>query len=72
MGKEGFVARKLTIEEVKIFLEAAPLSELAYGDEDSPARHLRRALDHPFFEQPDPAFPGAEYLFCGDAPKSVR
>lgn len=66
------MARKLTPEQVKVFLEAAPLSELAFGAEECPARHMRRALDHPFFEQLAPSLPSLEFLFCEDPPKDSR
>ena len=66
------MARKLTPEQVRAFLEAAPLSELAFGAEDCPARHLRRALDHPSFEQPAPTLSNLEFLFCDETPKDNR
>lgn len=66
------MARKLTPQQVKVFLEAAPLSELEFGAEDCLARHMRRALDHPFFEQPAPMLPNLEFLFSEDAPKDNR
>ena len=56
------MARKLTTSEERLLIEAAPLSELAFGAEDCPARQIRRALDHPLFDRPTAAMPLSEFV----------
>jgi hypothetical protein len=58
------MAKKLTTSEERLLIEAAPLSELAFGAEECPARHLRRALDHPLFDTPIAAMPLSELILA--------
>lgn len=59
------MAKKLSSSQERLLLEAAPLSELAFGAEECRARHLRRALDHPLFDRPTAAMPVSE-IVLGD------
>jgi hypothetical protein len=60
------MARKLKPHEEQALLEATPFTELTFSAQGCHARHIRKAMDHPFFDKQPPTLAQVDLLLDED------
>lgn len=60
------MARRLKSHEEQALLEATPFTELTFNAQGCHARHINKAMEHPFFDKHPPTLAHVDLLLDED------